>query len=394
MATAVRSRLEAEAVDSGYSPSNQGANLRTQNGMRRRGSRSLVAVAAAALAVGVLIGVNLVGVGDDGPRPGRGREPARTGGRGPGPGRRATGRAPPHRAGLEPGGARAAVHRLARLPGAGVPGPALEDVSTYPSGAWRPNDVDLRTDGATWVATGVPDCPSVAQPGCSSAPRERTVSGRPPFADDAPVPLELVVPVRSFSDRDTAEVVGEGTVAGRRTVEVTVAAAQVGPPPRGAGSGRQPAGGPPHRPGRVVVGRRRHGSLAAPGARVGRPWAPGLGRPTGVRRPAGPGDHRHGGHRPAPGRAAGRWLHPARRGPLPATPGSAPARPAWTSSRSRPKGSPSVGSGASTARPRPPCGPGPTGGRGSDCRPPTPGLGGRLFGDARSAGAAGSAGRR
>jgi len=55
------------------------------------------------------------------------------------------------------------------------------------------------------------------------------VVNRPPFADDAAVPLELIVPVRSFTRVDTATVVGEGEVAGRPTVEVTAVAAQVGP---------------------------------------------------------------------------------------------------------------------------------------------------------------------
>ena len=229
VATAVRARLDADPVGSGPSPSNQGASPRARNGRPRRGSRSLVAVAAAALAAGVLIGVNLVGVGDDGPRPVAAQSlPARVAA-----------------AQARVDGLQAELRLTERGWNPAVPerrytgsldyrapeslALSWRDVSTYPSGAWRPNDVDLRTDGATWVATGVPDCPSVAQPGCSSAPRERTVSGRPPFADDAPVPLDLVVPVRSFPDRDTAEVVGEGTVAGRRTVEVTVAAAQVAP---------------------------------------------------------------------------------------------------------------------------------------------------------------------
>ena len=104
-----------------------------------------------------------------------------------------------------------------------------QDDTTYPSGAWRPNDVTLRTDGEAWSATGVADCPSSAQPDCTVGMRERAVVDRPPFADDAPVPLELIVPVRSFTRVDTATVVGEGEVAGRPTVEVEAAAAQVGP---------------------------------------------------------------------------------------------------------------------------------------------------------------------
>jgi hypothetical protein len=103
------------------------------------------------------------------------------------------------------------------------------DETTYPSSSWRPNDVRLVTDGATWVASGMRSCPIVDLPGCGAGPDEQAVTGRPPFADDAPVPLELVVPVQSFASADTATVVGEGTVAGRPTIEVTAIAAQVGP---------------------------------------------------------------------------------------------------------------------------------------------------------------------
>jgi len=213
VATAVRARLEAPAG----------------RGRRGRRGRSILAVAAAALVAGVLIGVNLVGVGDDGPRPLAAQ---------PLPVRVATaqGRVDGLQADLrlvERGWNPAVPERryVGSLDYRAPESLALSwrDTTSYPSGAWRPNDVDLRTDGESWVATGVPDCPSEAQPDCSSAPREQTVRGRPPFADDAPVPLDLVVPVRSFPDQDTAEVVGEGTVAGRPTVEVTVTAAQGAP---------------------------------------------------------------------------------------------------------------------------------------------------------------------
>jgi len=236
IATVVRAHLAADPptaapLRSGYSYPNQGADRSTRNEAveRRRGRRSVVAVAAAALVAGVLIGVNLVGVGEDGPRPVAAQAlPARVAA-----------------AQARIDGLQAELRLTERGWNPAVPerrytgslhyrapeslALSWRDTTAYPSGAWRPNDVDLRTDGATWVATGVPDCPSVAQPECSSAPREQTVSGRPPFADDAPVPLDLVVPVRSFPDQDIAEVAGEGTVAGRPTVEVTVVAAQVAP---------------------------------------------------------------------------------------------------------------------------------------------------------------------
>ena len=186
-------------------------------------------MAAAALVAGVLIGVNLVGVGDDRPRPVAAESlPARVASA---------------QASID--GLHADLRLVERGWNPAVPERRYQgtldyrapesltlqwqDQTAYPSGAWRPNDVSLRTNGAAWVSTGVPDCRSFAQPDCSLPPRERSETGRPPFADSTPVPLELVVPVRSFTSADTATVVGEGSVAGRPTIEVTVAAAQVGP---------------------------------------------------------------------------------------------------------------------------------------------------------------------
>jgi hypothetical protein len=185
--------------------------------------------AIAALAAGVVIGATLVGVGDDSPTPVAADElPALV------------------------AAAQAAVDGLhadvrmvergwnPRVPERRFTGTldyrapeslalTWDDRTSYPSGAWRPDDVQLLTDGRSWVATGVPDCPTLAQPACTPSPVERALTGRPPFSEDGPVPLELIVPVRSFATDDTASVVGEGEVAGRRTVEVEVGAAQVGP---------------------------------------------------------------------------------------------------------------------------------------------------------------------
>ncbi|MET0913753.1 MAG: hypothetical protein ABWZ68_10695 [Acidimicrobiales bacterium] len=230
IAGAVRAHLEADR--SGPWNPRPATNDRFQNegrGGRRGRHRSTIAVAAAALVAGVLIGVNLVGVGDDRPRPVAAESlPARIASA---------------QATLD--GLHADLRLVERGWNPAVPERRYQgtldyrapeslslqwqDQTAYPSGAWRPNDVSLRTNGAAWVSTGVPDCRSFAQPDCSLPPRERSETGRPPFADSTPVPLELVVPVRSFTSADTATVVGEGSVAGRPTIEVTVAAAQVGP---------------------------------------------------------------------------------------------------------------------------------------------------------------------
>ncbi len=230
VAAAVRRRLEAEAPRPVGARSLPGAYPSRRPRLRSRRSRQpILAVAAAALVAGVVIGVNLVGVGDGGPRPVAAESLSAR-----------VAAAQSRITGLQ-----AALRLTERGWNAAVPERRFtgsldyrapeslaltwRDGTDYPTGEWRPNDVALRTDGATWVATGIPDCPSVAQPGCSTTPRERSVAGRPPFADDAPVPLELVVPVRSFPAGDTAVVAGKGSVSGRPTVEVTVAAAQVGP---------------------------------------------------------------------------------------------------------------------------------------------------------------------
>jgi hypothetical protein len=231
-AEGVRRRLRFEAV--GEVPDVAGAVQARLAAERAapvppRRSRSTIAVAAAALVAGVLIGANLVGVGDDAPAP-------------------VAADTLPDRVATAQGSVDGLQERL-RLVERGW-NPAVpertytgtldyrapeslalvwHDETAYPTGAWRPNDVTLRTDGEDWSATGLPYCSSVDQPACAEAPLERAVVHRPPFADDAPVPLELIVPVRSFTRVDTAAVVGEGEVAGRPTVEVTAVAAQVGP---------------------------------------------------------------------------------------------------------------------------------------------------------------------
>lgn len=203
------------------------ARIEAERAAPPRRSRSTLAVAVAALVAGVVIGANLVGVDRGGPAPVAAETlPARVA---------------EAQVGVD------GLHEELRLVERGwhpaVPertwqgtldyrapeSLALDwrDDTAYPSGAWRPDDVTLRTDGESWSATGLGDCRSSAQP-CGE-PRERAVVDRPPFAEDAPVPLELIVPVRSFSSVDTATVVGQGEVAGRATVEVDAVAAQVGP---------------------------------------------------------------------------------------------------------------------------------------------------------------------
>jgi hypothetical protein len=193
---------------------------------RRRPTRR---AAVAALVAGVVVGAALVGVGDEAPTP--------------------VAAAPLPTLVSDAQGAVAGLHAELTLVERGWHPEAAErrfagtldyrapeslllewrDRTDYPSAEWRPNDVRLVTDGRTWAATGLPDCPSDTQPSCAQPPREEAVTGRPPFSADAVVPLELIVPVQSFARIDTARVVGTGRVAGRPTIEVAAAAAQVGP---------------------------------------------------------------------------------------------------------------------------------------------------------------------
>ena len=106
----------------------------------------------------------------------------------------------------------------------------LEDTTSYPSAAWVPNDVDLVRTGDQWWAQGPRDCASAAQPGCTSPePRLQVIDNLGPFADGAPVPLDLVVPVRSFLRSPEPPALGSRTIDGREAVGVEVSAAQVAP---------------------------------------------------------------------------------------------------------------------------------------------------------------------
>lgn len=66
-------------------------------------------------------------------------------------------------------------------------------------------------------------CPS------GTMPWSRAVSGREPFSDASPLPLELVNPVESFTLSAEPGALGGRSVAGRAAVGVEVTAAQVGP---------------------------------------------------------------------------------------------------------------------------------------------------------------------
>ena len=106
----------------------------------------------------------------------------------------------------------------------------LDDTTRYPSPAWVANDVDLVAHDDRWWARGPRDCSSLGQPSCTApAPRLEVVDAIAPFDDGAPVPLDLVVPVRSFLRSSEPVALGSRTIDGRDAVGVRVTALQVGP---------------------------------------------------------------------------------------------------------------------------------------------------------------------
>jgi hypothetical protein len=102
---------------------------------------------------------------------------------------------------------------------------------------WEPGsrvvDVQLVVDGERWWQSAVRACsPLPDRAPCTEGARRwvRSVTGREPFSESSPVPLELINPVNSFTPT-TSTPTGLGTraIAGRRAVGVAVTAAQIAP---------------------------------------------------------------------------------------------------------------------------------------------------------------------
>ncbi|MGH9230129.1 MAG: zf-HC2 domain-containing protein [Acidimicrobiales bacterium] len=92
-------------------------------------------------------------------------------------------------------------------------------------------DAQLVVDGQRWWQSTVRACsPAPDQATCPDGARRwvRSVTGREPFSESSPVPLELINPVDSFSPAaSTPTALGTRTIAGRRAVGVAVTAAQI-----------------------------------------------------------------------------------------------------------------------------------------------------------------------
>jgi hypothetical protein len=116
----------------------------------------------------------------------------------------------------------------------------LVDRTRYPSAAWARSDMELVVSGDRWWIRAARPCPVEGVPECSQGkPVVRLVTRREPFADDTPVPLDLVTPVRSFALASSPVAVGSKHIGGRSAIGILTTVAQVQP----LLAGVDPAGG-------------------------------------------------------------------------------------------------------------------------------------------------------
>lgn len=106
----------------------------------------------------------------------------------------------------------------------------IRDNTAYPSSTWVPNHTTFVVDEKVAWSRSVAGCPTEALPGCTpSEPRLRVTTDREPFPDALPAPLDLIVPVASFSRAGEPGLLGFREMDGRRAVGVEVTAAQAAP---------------------------------------------------------------------------------------------------------------------------------------------------------------------
>ncbi len=106
----------------------------------------------------------------------------------------------------------------------------IRDNTAYPSSTWVPNHTTFVVDEKVAWSRSVAGCPTEALPGCTpSEPRLLVTTDREPFPDAFPAPLDLIVPVASFSRAGEPGLLGFREMDGRRAVGVEVTAAQVAP---------------------------------------------------------------------------------------------------------------------------------------------------------------------
>jgi hypothetical protein len=100
----------------------------------------------------------------------------------------------------------------------------VTDLTSYPGTRWPSNDVTLAVDESRWTLDAPRGCPREALPSCAPAGRDVVrVTGRPPFDGDAPLPTDIVLPVRTLAGSGRVAVVGVDTILGRDAVVVELA---------------------------------------------------------------------------------------------------------------------------------------------------------------------------
>lgn len=104
----------------------------------------------------------------------------------------------------------------------------IRDDTVYPTGSWVPNDSRAVVDQDRAWSRSVAACPTEALPDCTpTEPRAMVTTGREPFPDASPAPLDLIVPVAGFSRAGEPRLLGFRDIDARRAVGVEVTAAQV-----------------------------------------------------------------------------------------------------------------------------------------------------------------------
>ncbi len=106
----------------------------------------------------------------------------------------------------------------------------ITDRTEYPGPRWVANDTTLVVaDSRSWTV-GPAGCPTDALPNCAPPqPRVSSLSGRSPFPELSPAPLDLIVPVASFSRGGDPIVLGVQNINGTPAVGVEISVAQAGP---------------------------------------------------------------------------------------------------------------------------------------------------------------------
>lgn len=105
----------------------------------------------------------------------------------------------------------------------------LDDRTVYPDAMWPDSDVTVVSDGPVGWTRAHRSCPRASVPEClAEEPVVRSTVAREPFPDASPLPLDVIVPVKSFLRGNDVDV-ETATVNGRDAVGMTVEVAQVRP---------------------------------------------------------------------------------------------------------------------------------------------------------------------